>query len=117
MLTGTVRQTGRDWYVDHSYPKFGEPAMITVSWRVIGGTRKESYGPAPELAPGLTVQCEIGAKWYAYDRGNYLILDTEHEGTVAERPLPCPKVRAGVETRYHDGRWEKYLKARGWVAA
>jgi hypothetical protein len=33
------------------------------------------------------------------------------------RPLPCPKVRAGIETRYEAGRWRKYLKAKGWVDA
>lgn len=38
---------------------------------------------------------------------------------VIERPIPCPKVRKGVETRWdrYRGRWEKYLKASGWVAA
>lgn len=32
-------------------------------------------------------------------------------------PIPCPKVRAGVETRYHNGRWQKYLKSSGWTSA
>jgi hypothetical protein len=32
-------------------------------------------------------------------------------------PIPCPKVRAGIQTRYRNGRWEKYLKSAGWVAA
>lgn len=32
-------------------------------------------------------------------------------------PLPCPKVRKGTEVRYHNGRWEKYLKTKGWIAA
>jgi hypothetical protein len=34
-----------------------------------------------------------------------------------EQEIPCPKVRKGIETRYRYGKWEKYLKTRGWVPA
>ena len=30
-------------------------------------------------------------------------------------PIPCPKVRKGLETRYHNGCWEKRLRT-GWTA-
>lgn len=32
-------------------------------------------------------------------------------------PIPCPKVRKGVPTRYLHGKWEKCLKSTGWTAA
>jgi hypothetical protein len=32
---------------------------------------------------------------------------------VETEPYPCPKLRAGIETRYRDGRWQKLLKS-GW---
>ena len=32
-----------------------------------------------------------------------------------EEPIPAPKTR--VETRYRYGKWDKYLKSRGWVEA
>jgi hypothetical protein len=32
-------------------------------------------------------------------------------------PIPCPKVRKGIETRWRNSRWEKYLKSEGWVIA
>lgn len=32
-------------------------------------------------------------------------------------PIDPPKVRKGTETRWNRGRWEKYLKSRGWVPA
>lgn len=32
-------------------------------------------------------------------------------------PVPCPKVRRGLETRWRRGRWEKCLKREGWVPA
>ena len=34
-----------------------------------------------------------------------------------EVAAPLPKVRRGVETRWHHGRWEKLLKREGWVLA
>ena len=36
---------------------------------------------------------------------------------IEHTPIPCPKVRAGVPTRYRGGAWEKYLKSAGWVSA
>lgn len=30
---------------------------------------------------------------------------------------PCPRVRKGIETRYHNGSWQKYSKREGWIAA
>lgn len=36
---------------------------------------------------------------------------------VESEPVPPPKVRAGIEVRWRDGCWWKYLKARGWVRA
>lgn len=31
-------------------------------------------------------------------------------------PIPCPKVRKGIETKWLQGRWAKLLKS-GWVSA
>jgi hypothetical protein len=39
--------------------------------------------------------------------------EAEH---VEREPVPCPKVRKGIETRWHRGHWEKLLKT-GWVHA
>lgn len=35
---------------------------------------------------------------------------------VEETPVPCPKVRKGIATRWYRGRWEKLLKS-GWTIA
>ena len=32
-------------------------------------------------------------------------------------PIPCPKVRKGIEVRYIRGAWRKCLKSQGWVYA
>ncbi len=44
------------------------------------------------------------------DGGATLPIDNTRE------PIPSPKVRNGIATRWIDGRWEKCLK-RGWVPA
>lgn len=31
-------------------------------------------------------------------------------------PVPCPRVRKGIETRWYRGGWEKYIKSQGgWI--
>lgn len=30
-------------------------------------------------------------------------------------PYPCPKVKKGMQTRYFQGDWWKYLKSKGWT--
>lgn len=118
MLTGTVRKVGDGWAIENSYNAFSVPERITVSWRVAGMARwGTSYGP--ELVDGLKVYTNTGDgdRWTAYSQGGYLYLMTEHEGTIRNEPLPAPRVRAGTETRYQDGGWQKYSKRVGWVAA
>jgi hypothetical protein len=34
---------------------------------------------------------------------------------IEDEPIVCPKVRAGIETRFYRGNWQKYLKSSGWV--
>ncbi len=34
-----------------------------------------------------------------------------------QEPVPCPKVRKGIKTRWHLGCWEKLLQTNGWVRA
>ena len=36
---------------------------------------------------------------------------------VEETPVPLPKIRKGIETRWYQGRWQKYIASKGWVSA
>lgn len=54
--------------------------------------------------------------------GRYLMIALVDAGRtkaeIVERiPVACPKVRAGVEVQWRNGRWEKLLKSKGWVPA
>lgn len=55
--------------------------------------------------PGLSVWTDSG------------ILGNTKAVRVETAPIPRPKVRKGIEVRFTRGRWEKYLKTKGWVAA
>lgn len=118
MITGTLRRIDGKWYVDHSYSMHDEPTLCTVRWPVTDFARRGSYGPAPEPVDGLEMTHESGhgAQWQAYKHGGYLIAVTPDQGEAIKTPIPCPKVRAGIETRYAYGKWEKALKS-GWVPA
>ena len=114
-MIGHLTLIGRDYHVVTSNTEYAQPVRVLTGWRVLNA--RVTGPPAPELQAGLEVQYLTGSNdtWQTYRHGAYLILTTEHEGWTSAAPLPCPKVRAGVETRYRDGRWQKYLKARGWV--
>jgi hypothetical protein len=119
VITGIVRQTADGWSVEHRYTAQDTPELITVAWRITGTSRTGAVAFAPALADGLEVSSGSGEgdRWSAYASGGSLVVVTEHEGTIRRDPLPCPRVRAGVETRYRSGRWEKWTKRAGWVAA
>lgn len=116
-MTGTVRKAGDGWTIEHSYTAQETPERITVTWRVLASARSGAVAFAPELRDELEIRFVTDDRWEAYASGGYLMLTTEHEGAVSRTPVPCPRVRAGVETRYRHGRWEKLTKRAGWVAA
>lgn len=57
------------------------------------------------IAPYVYRPCNLAE----YGQTRSLAVETE--------PIPAPKVRKGIETRYRDGRWQKYLRSEGWVNA
>ena len=118
MLAGIVRHRGNEWFVENVASAFSAPVHVTTAWRVTGARRRAMYGPAPELVEGLAVTYPTGGPaWQAHEHGNYLVLETEERGTQTEMPYPCPRVRRGTETRYHNGAWQKYSQRAGWIAA
>ena len=79
-----------------------------------GANLADAIDRAATSAGGF-VSCYLGDG--AYFRARMPLLGQTPALSITETPIPRPKVRVGVETRYRDGRWEKLLKARGWVAA
>lgn len=72
-------------------------------------TNQESYG----VFEFCIKNSLCGPRWKVQlkDGGKTLSIET------LKTPIPCPKVKAGIMTRYYSGEWQKYLKAKGWCTA
>ena len=119
-LTGIIVRTPDAYYVESSYPEYSEPIMRTLRWKVTGARPANgNYGPAPQLEDniGAEVTHSPGRGFLLYRNGAYTLLETEENASVSTAPIPCPKVRAGIATRYYSGRWQKCSKRDGWVSA
>lgn len=99
-----------------------KPIAIRHVWEIESFTMKrysyctavDAIGRDASITDGL-VSCYLG-------NGNYFYGTMAQGGSTPaiiteESEVECPKVRAGIETRWKDGCWQKYLKTKGWVAA
>lgn len=96
-----------------------EPRLIVHYYPIV-----ELYGSNREVLAdreGLNVYGKSnGNGFYRDEQGReYQLLDGG--GTLPIHtdmiPVPFPKVRRGIETRWKSGHWEKYTKAHGWELA
>lgn len=109
VLTITHRDTDRE-----------KPEATCVAWPVKGACTGAQFTDwYPHLPLPLAVTYTSGQPGFYRDLPNYqhMHFDTEKTGTFSSTPLPCPKVRKGIPTRYANGKWEKYLQSQGWVRA
>lgn len=115
-MTGYLRKDCGDWWIEYRYRLHDRPISVGTRWRVTGA--RTTGALAPEVCNGLVLTHTEQGRWQAYKDGAYLVLDTEQVGEqLPEEEVLKPGVRKGVDVRYHNGRWEKYLKRDGWVAA
>lgn len=113
---------GGQWYVRSDYT--GDRTMHVNYYRIIG-TRPNTMGWTPtfqELTDFGPYKLEdSGQGWYVARKGDtgkisIQINYSAHCEYVDDLPIPCPKVRKGIETRWSTkGYWEKYLKSEGWT--
>ena len=117
-MTGTLEKAGADYFVARSEPDFFRPIMRTLRWRVTGAyPAAGNYGPAPQLETSIGSEVTYENEWSLYRHGAWTIIQTEGNGSASYEPIPCPRVRANVPTRYESGRWQKYTKSHGWISA
>lgn len=113
-------------YVTSTWPNSNRPE-ITKSWYPVSNGRgarlkardidHEHFGkPVERDINGLhSIRLE------AFGHRSWLNVPLLNGGaTVPDHyevtPVPCPKVRKNIKTRWQSGRWEKYLKTQGWLA-
>jgi hypothetical protein len=106
---GTAREV---IYVRHESARYDEPVRDVIWWRV-RRVQRNPYRPAWPKS-GDRVESSGHDDWHG--PGYSVWFPGYQTGRTAVEPIPRPKVRAGIETRYRYGRWEKLLK-KGWVPA
>jgi hypothetical protein len=122
-MKATIQYHDKVWYVVSEYAIFSEPKIRRLGWKVTSGERLGALNPDEHN----------GNELYRHDTGSYTVLSRNgytgfdrisvrvapdaQADFVEEEVFDCPKVRKNVETRYHDGRWQKYSKREGWIAA
>lgn len=109
MLQGIVEKIKEDWFVRYESFQYSEPVKVITRWKIIKVQGK--------IEEGLVAQYGEMNIWHTYNGyGNHTQFLTNKEGTIEQIPIPCPKVRKGIRTRWMNERWEKELK-QGWVPA
>lgn len=93
-----------------------EPTLKRLWWRV-EHTKGEPYSGRTPLAGDTCTSS--GNNWHCSREGCGLTGSVyaagNREAEIVEfEPVPRPKVRKGIETRWHYGKWEKLTK-KGWV--
>lgn len=114
----TLRIIGGKHYIEYSY--FADtPELVSIYYPI--GEWSQGYPTDGDEAHG----CASGVfSVYSKERRTtyYAILanggaTTPTPSLTRREPVPCPKVRKGIETRWNPrGWWEKRL-AKGWTAA
>lgn len=111
-------------FVREAEPAWGEPTLIVRFWATRFTRRDlQSWDETTESDPAdiKILKHNFGFGYSLKFPGHGFWIEVRYEGTARadrseEIPNPCPKVRAGIPTRYRQGRWEKCLKA-GWTCA
>jgi hypothetical protein len=91
-----------------------KPVRQRMWWRIAHVSRNPYRPRWPQEGDRVTSSgsdCWNGDGYSVHFPGNLQAERSEQED------VPPPKVRAGIETRWYQGRWQKCLKSKGWVDA
>jgi hypothetical protein len=121
-MSTTLVEIDKRLFVRWENADFAEPVLHVNYWPT------GVYAPEFKFNYGMELPCalkDLGNGCYqvtleGYGQGPVARL-TDGGATKSTKyeqiPIPCPKVRKGIQTRYEHGYWRKYLKSEGWVIA
>lgn len=106
----TVQQIDGVWYLVSTYACSFEPTLVTSGWRITWAD-----GPL-DLIPANQHASRLGSAYQFYAAGRTISVNTEEKNSYfREDPIAPPKRAKTV--RWHNGAWQKYTQATGWVWA
>jgi hypothetical protein len=112
--------------VRYSYTVSHKPEKVTLFWPVTPVISvRDACEFFPELANGAAQELyDHGQGHYSFMRssGQRVPIQLTNGGQTQSidtkiETVRAPRVRAGIETRWYNGAWQKYLKSQGWVFA
>lgn len=110
--------------VRETYNEYSAPKTRVLYWPVNReASRKRAIEVFPEIESGKELHGRDGGYSFYRGYGNYSPTIRLENGSRTEAikvetlDIPAPKVRKGIEIRFSNGRWEKYLKSSGWTIA
>lgn len=113
---------GTGWYIASRIPSASEPILYVNYYRIVRMS-PDPYRPSPVLEEMIyqPVDDRGNGNFVLSGVGSRCYLQIEYSAQaeyIDDYPIPCPKVRKGIQTRWngYQGQWEKCLKT-GWVRA
>lgn len=117
-IIGVLATRGSQLCVQYEMPYSDRPVLRRLWWAVVQSTGNPYTADRPEAGDVATSRHDN--TWHTARPADRRSSGSVYAGGEAvyheEVPVPCPKVRRGVEVRWHLGAWEK-LSKRGWVRA
>ena len=92
-----------------------EPQMIYNHWPIGNGIRyaEDHIGEELSRSGRYGYKLRLGP----FDYVNIDLIDHGETKSIKTTFEPVPKPKTRVKIRWHNGRWEKLLKSKGWVLA
>lgn len=120
-MQGTIVERNGKLYVMTTTAAWSIPENQSCFWPVAEWTGNPYNGRRPEPGDIATYQRSC---WTTTDPTGFpstgSVRCSGNGNTPAEfverEPIPAPKTRKDIDVRYHEGRWQKLLKA-GWTNA
>lgn len=121
-MIGRIAQQRGALFVLYESTSDGRPELHRMWWRVVSLTGNPYSAERP--SPGDVATYRGEGTWSTHHGETHRTTGSVCTGSGSAPassteivPVPVPRVRAGIETRWHQGEWQKYTKAKGWVRA
>ena len=121
------KEGGSGWLCVKNTDGYGHdtPKMIVDYWPITRGSLSSFQRAFPEVNTDTPLrntgghEYELQREWGSTPPPLFRLTDGGSTKSIKREivPIPCPKVASGIETRFNRGRWEKYLKTKGWTPA
>jgi hypothetical protein len=121
MMVGKIVSRDGKLFVLYETSDFSEPKITHIWWQIVRTTGNPYHCNRP--AEGDVATFRGNGEWSTHDGKTNVTSGSVNTGSgdskaahVVTFSAPAPKVRSNVETRWQDGRWQKYSKRQGWIS-